>query len=217
MPTNQMRQLWKSISELFFGVDIGDAKFVWSREIYEIGMTSVLTNTDGRCVSCITMNLDKTTKDCGNYHVVAIISTLLHEAVHSFLAKYRCESCRTENFTTTGAYHGRPFQIIAAKIEEIVPRLLDIPVKLGRDSSLLQLCGEVQHHLSRHDIVVFRLSSVQRAPEEAGDIAELIARTRALHDYLPRKQLRSMWYKGQALVGAEGYSENFQRIETRSA
>jgi hypothetical protein len=133
----------------------------------------------------IVMHPDKTALDPGPYPVLAILSTLIHEAVHILLDKYGCHHCATWNENQQAIWHGRPWQLVAAKLEEVVPRLLGIPIKLGRLHSLLHGWGWQYLLPSRHDIAAYGLSSVRLWSEEDEDLKELIAATARLHKYQP--------------------------------
>jgi hypothetical protein len=166
-----------------------------------MGYVGLYHNTFGKTVRGIVMHPDNTADDLGKYTVLAILSTLIHEAVHGFLAKYGCESCRTQKYNKLGDYHGRLWQLIAAKLEEVVPSFLGMPVKLGREVGLKNKnWTEVPHLLSLHDLVTFRLLSVRLASEETIDTSELLARTRALHEYKSKEMLRDMAYQADFLI-----------------
>lgn len=205
IPATKMRKLWKWIKELFFSNDIGDAIFEWVQEEGVImGSVGLYHNTFGKTVMGIVMHPDNTADDLGKYTVLAILATLIHETVHDFLARYGCESCRTQKYNKMGDYYGRPWHLIAAKLEEVVPSLLGIPVKLGWEVGLMDKNGaEVRYLLSRHDLVTFRLSSVRLASEETIDTSELLARTRALYGYKPKKMVRGIAYRANSLINKE--------------
>jgi hypothetical protein len=178
-----MRVLWKWINELFFGGDFPDAIFKWTRDITNTGEAT--SSRPPLRTWRIVMHPDKTALDLGPYPVLAILSTLIHEAVHILLDKYGCHPCATWNENQQAIWHGRPWQLVAAKLEEVVPRLLGISIKLGRLHSLLHGWGWQYLLPSRHDIAAYGSSSVRLWSEEDEDLKELIAATARLHKYQP--------------------------------
>lgn len=139
------------MNELFFGDHIADFKFKWTEEITPL---LGIATTDGPLIEqkwFIEMHPQCMASDFAHYRVLMMLSTLLHEMIHVFLGRYGCYSCRRIKFNGQASNHGWPFQMIAAKLEEAVPRLLDIPFKSGRFDSLLAAWKTVYTLPSRHD------------------------------------------------------------------
>lgn len=85
--------------------------------------------------------------------------------------------------------HGRAFQLLGAKLEEVFPRLLGIPLRLARWESLLQSWKELKPLPSLHDLATFRLESADRVSCIEGDIRELLQRTDTIFQYIPRESM----------------------------
>jgi hypothetical protein len=98
---------------------------------------------------------------------LARLSTLLHEMVHAFLERFCCETCPTfqDNHGSDG--HGRAWLMIAAKIEEVSPRLLDLPVNLSKLPSLMEHMAIYGELPSRCDLERWNM-----LPEAAGEKQE---------------------------------------------
>lgn len=129
IPCHEMYQVWQWVHELFLGGCLLDAEFSWTRDIEEVGLA--IWQQNGRSqLGTIQMYPDKNTDDFGAYKALAVFSTLVHEAVHIFLERIGCMDCKTAKFHDALGSHGRPFQLLVAKLEEVIPRLLGIPVKL---------------------------------------------------------------------------------------
>jgi hypothetical protein len=127
----EMRQLWKNFNELLFGDRIDDSEFHWKHDCHNLGEARG-GEFRGKRTLAIFMNPKKAPMDMGSHRVLKPLSTALHEIVYVFFARHRCRNCRTLRDNLKSDCHGRPFQLLATKIEEVVPRLLGIPVNLGR-------------------------------------------------------------------------------------
>jgi hypothetical protein len=114
----------------------------------------------GRSAFKIQMHPKKTAY-FGRYLTLETLSTLIHEDVHIFLSQYGCVSCKTRKLHDGAGSRGRPFQIIAARLEEVVLEILGIPIDLGRWESFSASWKEVAWLPSRHDATDFRFSSTR--------------------------------------------------------
>jgi hypothetical protein len=180
-----MRVLWKWINELFFGGDFRDVIFNWDKDMNMNNTGQATSSKPPRRTWKITMNPNHIASDIGPYKVLATLSTLIHEVVHIFLDKYSCHHCETFYENQQAIWHSSPFQLVAAKLEEVVPRLLSIPIKLGRFYSFLHGWPHIYTLPSRHDMAVYRFSNVRLWSNEDADLKELIAATARLHKYQP--------------------------------
>ncbi|KAJ4358358.1 uncharacterized protein N0V89_002940 [Didymosphaeria variabile] len=134
LPTHEMQHLWQTINILFFGGPIPGISFRWKKIKHSVlGRTT--TSLSGNPV--ISMHPARTAHDFGDYAILDFLSTLVHEIIHAFLQYYPCWLCRSWARDYTAGGHGRLFQILARKMEEVFPRLLGVPVRLGRFESLL--------------------------------------------------------------------------------
>jgi hypothetical protein len=65
------------------------------------------------------------------------LSTLLLEAVHVYFRIYSCRWCESsETSVRDTAGHGRAWQRVASLVEHATPRVLGVPLKLGRFSAI---------------------------------------------------------------------------------
>jgi hypothetical protein len=85
---------------------------------------------------CDFMNVDNSAR-----RTIYRIGTILHEVLHAYVESYSCddELCRTR--PDNRGYddgHGRAWQLIAVKLEEVAGQLLNIELDLGRWTALEQ-------------------------------------------------------------------------------
>ncbi|KAF1937662.1 hypothetical protein EJ02DRAFT_330215, partial [Clathrospora elynae] len=66
------------------------------------------------------------------------LGTLLHEMCHAFLKAYTCRACPMHDHSVGPRGHGRAWQILAAKIEEVAAKVMGGSVDMGRFPSLLR-------------------------------------------------------------------------------
>lgn len=136
---DRMVELLHIFNHIFFFGAIQGFKFIW-----DINMAD---NCFGECkhstadgIAIISMNPvhwdQKGWLQRSEMRGMDRISTLLHEALHGFLGAYTCKCASTYHYSIGNDGHGRAWQLVAAKIEERVPQLLEIPAFLGRFSSL---------------------------------------------------------------------------------
>lgn len=180
----EMRRLWKCFNELFFGGDLADGQFRWNPSLVDLGQAG---SRNGR--PTIEVNPQETAKDFGDYVALEFIGTLMHEAVHAFLNYYSCRFCFTWKYDLNASGHGRAFQILAAKLEEVFPRLLGLPLKLHRFLSLLANWDELKPLPSPHDLAVFGLESVRLSSNHNEDALRLLNLTSRQIGCLPEKYL----------------------------
>jgi hypothetical protein len=182
-----MLQLSTWLSELFFHGQFAGLKINWDRDIEWIGQA---TTYDSGSV-LISMHPSKWMNDFGRHTLLEILSTLLHEVLHIFLSKHGCFDCKTAEFAKSCRRHGRPFQLILAKLQEVAPRLLGIPLKLDGFHSIAEAWQLMTELPSRHDIMLYNFSNVLLASDYTGDTSDLLERMHHMHSYLPRRRSNS--------------------------
>ena len=87
------------------------------------------------------------------------LGTILHEMSHSFLKAYTCRSCTMHEHSVGPRGHGRAWQILAAKIEQVATRLLGGFVDMGRYQSLLHDFEGHGRVPSAHDLEVLKFGT----------------------------------------------------------
>jgi hypothetical protein len=80
------------------------------------------------------------------------LGTILHELCHAFLKAYTCRSCPTHDHCIGPRGHGRAWQILVAKMEEVATRLMGGFVDMGRYPSLLHDLEDNGKLPSAHDL-----------------------------------------------------------------
>lgn len=94
------------------------------------------------------------------------LGALLHEAIHAFFMLYACKECKTEHFNV-GAGHGRAWQMVAFKLEEVLPRLLGVSVNLGRFEALRRdLVIDKSQLPSLHDFAEYGMQADAEVPDK---------------------------------------------------
>ena len=88
------------------------------------------------------------------------IGTILHELCHAFLKAYTCRSCPMHDHSIGRRGHGRAWQLLAAKIEQVASKLLDGYVNMGRFPSLLHDMEGHGRLPSSHDLEVYNFGNV---------------------------------------------------------
>ncbi|KAL6706362.1 hypothetical protein ACN47E_005468 [Coniothyrium glycines] len=83
------------------------------------------------------------------------LGTILHEMCHAFLKAYTCRSCPMHDECVGPRGHGRAWQILAAKIEQVATKLMDGFVDMGRYPSLLHDMAGHGKLPSQHDLEVY--------------------------------------------------------------
>jgi hypothetical protein len=153
----ELRLLFSCCNKMFFGGDM-------PCKIKDLDLEHVPTygeagrDADGN--SYIALDLKGIKERCdGSYDAEhpawELLAILLHESVHAFLTLYACIQCNScETCTEPFRYHGRSFQIIARKIEEVFKRELDIPMDLRRGPSIFANWNRSmsKNPPSRHDM-----------------------------------------------------------------
>ncbi|KAF2638300.1 hypothetical protein P280DRAFT_520320 [Massarina eburnea CBS 473.64] len=127
----EMRQLWKWFNVLFFGGPIRGVNFRWSMTLFHSGCTSFHFG-----IPHVKINPYRLGGSFGSYIFLELISTLMHEAVHAFLIHHPCSYCCSNRMDYGENGHGRAFHVLGAKLEEVFPRLLGLPLRLGRVESV---------------------------------------------------------------------------------
>ena len=87
------------------------------------------------------------------------LGTILHELCHAFLKAYTCRSCPTHDSCIGPRGHGRAWQILAAKMEEVATKLVGGFVDFGRYPSLLHDLEGSGKLPSQHDLEVLRFGT----------------------------------------------------------
>jgi hypothetical protein len=142
--------------------------------------------------------------DFRRHIILEILSTLLHEVLHIFLSKHGCFDCKTAEFAESSRRHGRPFQLILAKVQEVAPRLLGIPLKLDGFHSIAKAWQLMTKLPSRHDITLYNWSNVLLASDYTGDTSDLLERMHHMHSYLPKQLLAEIKFNGKRLLDEQG-------------
>ncbi|KAH7089822.1 hypothetical protein FB567DRAFT_310390 [Paraphoma chrysanthemicola] len=87
------------------------------------------------------------------------LGTILHELCHAFLKAYTCRSCPMHDHCVGARGHGRAWQLLAAKMEEVATGLMGGFVDFGRWPSLLnemEGCGKLP---SAHDLETLQVGT----------------------------------------------------------
>lgn len=87
------------------------------------------------------------------------LGTLLHELCHAFLKAYTCRSCPMHEQCIGPRGHGRAWQLLAAKMEEVATKLLGGFVDFGRYQSMLHDLEGSGKLPSQHDLEVLRFGT----------------------------------------------------------
>lgn len=87
------------------------------------------------------------------------LGTLLHELCHAFLKAYTCRSCPMHEQCIGPRGHGRAWQLLAAKMEEVATKLFGGFVDFGRYQSMLHDLEGKGKLPSQHDLEVLRFGS----------------------------------------------------------
>ena len=95
------------------------------------------------------------------------LGTILHELCHAYLKAYTCRSCPMHDRCIGERGHGRAWQLLAAKMEEVATRMLDGFVDMGRYQSLLHDFEGHGRVPSGHDLEVLRFGTRWRDSDEA--------------------------------------------------
>lgn len=116
--------------------------------------------------------------DFGEYATLDFLSTLVHECIHAFLQYYPCWWCRAWDWDYGDGGHGRIFQVLAMKMEEVFPRLVGLPVRLGRFESVVGDFVRGARLPSVSDLEAWRLGDGEDEVMGNADARGLIERTR---------------------------------------
>ncbi|KAF1955258.1 hypothetical protein CC80DRAFT_91048 [Byssothecium circinans] len=129
------------VNDIFFGVPMRNVKISWDWNLpdTDLGETRevCLSSCIGFC-NCpvlglqISLNPRISSSDIGERSLLMnLLGTILHEAVHAFLMLYSFPTlCHNPRFW--GAWHGRPWQVLAENVEKVFYHLTGLPVLLGR-------------------------------------------------------------------------------------
>jgi hypothetical protein len=95
------------------------------------------------------------------------LGTLLHEMCHAFLKAYTCRSCPMHDACIGKRGHGRAWQVLAAKMEQVATKLMGGNVEMGRFPSLLRDMEGHGRLPSGHDLEVFGFGCVHGNAEQS--------------------------------------------------
>jgi hypothetical protein len=208
----QLALTW--INELFFGGDIPGLTVRWTRaeedeaywkarnkKPFDNPMTAYASTAD-RGDPEIVMFADRTgDKLCfGSYHILKILSVLIHEAIHVFLGYYGCRHCKTFASNNDFLGHGRAWQLVAVQLEETFPRLLGIPLDLGRSESMFALWKDAGRLPSPHDLVTYKLHNRYIASQHDEDV---FSAAYSMLDHVLYMPLRLMEAQGDLRIVAK--------------
>lgn len=97
------------------------------------------------------------------------IGTILHEMCHAFLKAYTCRSCPMYDHCVGPRGHGRAWQLLAAKIEQVASHLMAGFVDMGRFPALLHDMEGHGRLPSSHDLEVYRLRTLCHSGPHVSD------------------------------------------------
>jgi hypothetical protein len=188
LPAPEMSQLWSWFNSLFFAGDIPNKIFRWNPKLRDSNAVATGGLRGGHpCIDMDPLYDSRMISTFPDYWILEFISSLLHEAIHVFQTYYGCSLCRTAIEDDYAAGHGWVFNIIGAAIEEACPRLLGIPVDLGRFQSLVAGWETVDKLPSACDLEGFEFEMADMRLDVWARKAERAARARGERkDGLPR-------------------------------
>jgi hypothetical protein len=175
IPAEEMRQLLTWINLLFCD-DPSRLKFHWLKEMPS--WPDAISISNSHLENYIAMKPTYPSQPRKRY-MLETISALLHEAVHAHFQLCGCSDCsiRAPNHQPHG--HGRPWQLLAARVENAFVRWTGLPVELSRFDSIAVHWKDFQLLPSAHDfdewdleretIMAFGMSAMRRAYEECGE------------------------------------------------
>ncbi|KAF2677104.1 hypothetical protein K458DRAFT_410004 [Lentithecium fluviatile CBS 122367] len=188
LPTPEMLTLIHCIFTIFFGSPIPRLTFHWSakRTKGNLGLTRARPLLSFLLAPTISINPHLLTHGRFGPHcpLLNALSTLLHECIHAFLLYRSCPTCLSTPLHDVAAGHGRAFQVLGRKVEEVFPRLLGVPVRLGRTESLMAAWGDVRPVISLCDFRSWGLNGVGRGGGTEEEVRGLVERTDIAHNVL---------------------------------
>ncbi|KAF2812877.1 uncharacterized protein BDZ99DRAFT_555839 [Mytilinidion resinicola] len=146
-------------NDLFLLGALRRVKFDWIREAEGVPDMALGYGSD----SSIQLHPTSLNSDPEVSLAVSRLSTLLHEMIHAFLAQFTCSSCKK-------LWHGRDWQVLAKRIEEVAPGLLGFRAALGRfDGLIYDLKHGIEKLPSMHDVLHYNFEQVLPTDELYGE------------------------------------------------
>jgi hypothetical protein len=100
------------------------------------------------------------------------VGTVLHELCHAYLKAYTCRSCPMHDVCVGPRGHGRAWQLLAKKIEEVATRVLGGFCDMGRYQSALHDFEGSGVLMSRCDLGVLRFGTSWGREREREEVLE---------------------------------------------
>lgn len=88
------------------------------------------------------------------------LATLLHELCHAFIHIFACPSCPMFTKSEGSSGHGRAWQVLAAKVEDVALKLLNLRIDLGRHDGCLENVRRHGEFPSKHDLETYKLKDL---------------------------------------------------------
>jgi hypothetical protein len=152
------------LNRLFFPGAGMDIQFEWisgGRVYGQTWDTSSMTSTD-RPTGKIDLNF-KVFREIPSYsplnnRAMGRMGTMLHELVHAFFDAYACKMCQSSTRSVNDAKgHGRAWHHVTSLVERAAPRVIGIPLKLGRFDAVINNWGFMQYWPTRDEVAQWRL------------------------------------------------------------
>ncbi|KAH7357565.1 hypothetical protein BKA66DRAFT_445598 [Pyrenochaeta sp. MPI-SDFR-AT-0127] len=96
------------------------------------------------------------------------VGTLLHEMCHAFLKAYTCRACPMQERCVGARGHGRAWQILAKKVEQVVSGIMGGYVDMGRFPSLLHDMEGHGRVPSNHDLEAYGMDDQSQRQSKSG-------------------------------------------------
>jgi hypothetical protein len=164
---SELQKVLAIYNDLYFFGALKNIRIVWSNSLSKTnrlhGFGKAHTSTTGQH-SEIRINSTLHSRHFGRASNSRVLSTLLHEALHCFMDQFRLYSCKDagcgvcnlqEDHNTPRGGHGRSWQLVARKLEEVVPHQLGFPLNLARFNGLVGDINKGRPPPSVHDMVTW--------------------------------------------------------------
>lgn len=168
MSMAQLRHLFRQLNDVFFFSAVPQhrqslsAGFSWlaknRKDCFGISYYNPIIGT--QLLLHPTLYRDNNKPDDLGVRLRNRIGTILHEMCHAFLKAYTCRSCIMHEHCVGPRGHGRAWQILAAKVEEVASRLMGGRVDMGRFPSLLHDMDSHGRLPSQHDLELYKFAAV---------------------------------------------------------
>jgi hypothetical protein len=135
IPAPEMRQLLTWFTELFFVRDTSRLSLHWAADLPGDGASGpgrMLRHEIWMRTAMFDVSADRE-----HIWMIDLLSNLLHEAVHAYLAMRGCEKCHSARWNIMRNGHGRAWQMLAGRVEDCFARWTGVPLRLTRFESIL--------------------------------------------------------------------------------